>query len=189
MGDMNGISQVVFDRVSEALFTDKKIKATYTPRYGMQGKESEFNPLGLVNRGSIIYLVATYWGYDDIKHLPLYRFGRVTVLDTPAHRPEGFDFQSYIKNGGMLKQALGEAPEQITLQVSSYLLEHLLERQPGISGSFKCDEDQGTATFRETITNEFLWWLRAMGPNVKVLEPQSLVEYLKDDLQKTLAQY
>jgi len=189
MGDISDISSSVFDAISQAVFLDKKIKAKYFPRYKEDSKSSEINPLGLVNRGSIIYLVATYWNYDNIVHLPLYRFSNVEVLNKEVHKPANFDLQTYIAEGGLLKKAFDGEEVQVTLKASKYLLEHFQERQPGIPGSFSSDEEQGTATFEQVITNEFIWWLRAMGPNVKVLQPESLIDSLKKDLEKTLAQY
>jgi len=189
MGDINHINPAVFDAISKAVFLDKKIKAKYFPRYKEDSKSSEINPLGLVNRGSIVYLVATYWNYDNIVHLPLYRFTSVEFLEQEAHKPSGFDLQTYIAEGGLLKKEFDGEKVQVTLKASKYLLEHFQERQPGIPGSFSSDEEKETATFDQVITNEFIWWLRAMGPNVKVLQPESLIDTLKKDLEKTLEQY
>ena len=189
MGDISDINPAVFDAISQAVFLDKKIKAKYFPRYKEDSKSSEINPLGLVNRGSIVYLVATYWNYDNVVHLPLYRFTSVEILEKETHKPAGFDLQTYIEEGGLLKKEFDGEEVQVTLKASKYLLEHFQERPPGVPGTFRSDEENKTATFNQIITNEFIWWLRAMGPSVKVLQPESLIDTLKKDLEKTLAQY
>lgn len=55
------------------------------------------NPLGLVVRGNLIYLVCTLWNYQDIRQLALHRVKSAVMTDVAATRPADFDLDRYIE--------------------------------------------------------------------------------------------
>jgi predicted DNA-binding transcriptional regulator YafY len=76
-----------------ALRTGRQIAMTYERAYDQSMVERIANPLGLVAKGSVWYLAATVDG-----RARTYRASRiraVTILDTPAERPDGFDLATF----------------------------------------------------------------------------------------------
>ena len=62
-------------------------------------KTYEVNPLGLVVRGNLLYLVCTLWDYQDIRQLALHRVLTANPTDKPVTRPGGFNLDAYIQSG------------------------------------------------------------------------------------------
>jgi predicted DNA-binding transcriptional regulator YafY len=76
-----------------ALRTGRQIAMTYERAYDRSIVERVANPLGLVAKGSIWYLAATVEG--KARTYRASRIRAVTILETPAHRPDGFDLAAF----------------------------------------------------------------------------------------------
>ena len=66
------------------------------------------NPLGLIQRGPVSYLLASVAGYDEPRSFVLHRFQRANMLEDPATRPKGFDLPSYLSTTGALDFGAGK---------------------------------------------------------------------------------
>ena len=84
--------------VYEALLKNQRFKATYHAVHNSE-KTYDINPLGLVFRHNVIYLVATIFEYTDIKQLALHRFKNAELIDRIVNVPEGFALEDYIAEG------------------------------------------------------------------------------------------
>ena len=71
-----GVLRVIYD----ALLHETRFRGRYRRRDADEA-EYDFNPLGLVFRGSVIYLVATVWDYQDPRHYALHRFTHCEPLE------------------------------------------------------------------------------------------------------------
>lgn len=79
-------------RLQDAIWRERKIRLTYQ-RAGGTAVERVVDPLGLVAKGSLWYLVAAIDG-----EMRTYRVSRVQsaeLLDKPCARPPGFDLATY----------------------------------------------------------------------------------------------
>ena len=88
------------DSIYQAIFYERQITACYTGRNKDNAGEYILNPIAIVQRGVVIYLLATK--VDDeqqtIRTFALHRFTEVTVEeDTKAVIPDNFDLTSYLK--------------------------------------------------------------------------------------------
>lgn len=85
----------IFDAVSEALYSEKKLRIEYT---NMNGKTTSavVSPLALVQQDVRLYLICQFDHFDNVVHLALHRFKKAEVTSFDAHRPEDFNLQSYI---------------------------------------------------------------------------------------------
>jgi hypothetical protein len=159
--------------VYDALLRKKQLELDYRPRKPKGNEPYRINPLGLVVRDGVIYLVASLVENEAIRQFVLHRIKSAQVLDEPATSPRGFDLDEYIAKGGFgwptggkirlvaifdhgPAQTLGETPLSPDQNITE-LDEH----------RFKL-----TATVQET--RELHWWLSSFGPEVEVLEPKSL---------------
>ena len=77
--------------VYTALRDNQKVDVPYRSKVRTGPERIVPNPLGIVVRAGIIYLVATSWEYDDIRQYVLHRMGKPEPLDEPT--PEMPDFR------------------------------------------------------------------------------------------------
>ncbi|MGM8889177.1 WYL domain-containing protein, partial [Psychrobacter sp. 1U2] len=91
------------DNIYHALFYQLQIKACYTRSNKSEASEYVLNPIAIIQRGVIIYLLATRT--DDpkaiIRTFALHRFASVEILDSTAVTPNDFHLDSYLDAGSM----------------------------------------------------------------------------------------
>ena len=80
----------VQESVYAALMQHRKIEMDYRGKHEAESKRIVLNPLGIVVRTGIVYLVATSWKYQDIRHYVLHRMSKPQFTDEPAETPTRF---------------------------------------------------------------------------------------------------
>jgi hypothetical protein len=159
--------------VYDALLREKQLELDYRPRKPKGNIPYQINPLGLVVRDGVIYLVASLVENEAIRQFVLHRIKSAQVLDEPAISPRGFDLDEYIAKGGFgwptggkirLVAIFDDGPAQ-TLAETPVSPDQTMTELDG--KRFKL-----TATVQET--KELHWWLLSFGPEVEVVEPKSL---------------
>jgi predicted DNA-binding transcriptional regulator YafY len=93
------IDEAILEAVTRGLLDGRRLNVVYRSREKGEITRVELNPLGLVFKGSIAYLVCTFWQYTDIRQVVLHRVQHAEVLQGPAIVPEGFDLDRYIQAG------------------------------------------------------------------------------------------
>lgn len=86
----------VFEAVSEALWKRQQLRVEYRNRTETGWKSRTLHPLGLVQDGYLLYLVATVDAYTDPRHLALMRMRNPEVLPASARTTEPFDFKAHV---------------------------------------------------------------------------------------------
>jgi len=89
------IDEAVLEAVTRGLLDGRKLDVAYQSREKGTLLCCELNPLGLVVKGGIAYLVCTFWQYPDIRQVVLHRVHRAEVLDVSINMPEGFDLDRW----------------------------------------------------------------------------------------------
>jgi len=177
----------VQNQVYDALLRNRRLAATYLPR-GQEGKEYEINPLGLVLKDGIIYLVCSMWNYPDIRLLTLHRMQEAQVLDKPASIPDGFNLDSYIASGE-LDFAIGGTIKLKAL-FSRGAAFHLDERPLADDQTIiEHGDDRMLVTATVQDTSELRWWLLGFGDGVEIVAPKSLRREFQSIATRTLKQY
>jgi len=173
------IASDVQHQVYDALLRNRRLAITYSPRWQEGEKEYEINPLGLVFKDGIIYLVCSMWDYPDIRLLTLHRTHAAQILDIPSATPNGFNLDDYITSGELDFAVGGNIPLKAWL--SSDLAFHLGER-PLSDDQIIEEQEDGHILLSATVqdTNELRWWLLGFGAQVEVLEPPEFREYFAD---------
>jgi len=163
----------VQEQVYDAVLLNRKLKLTYCARHHGETKEYGVNPLGIVLKDGVIYLICTYWDYTDIRLMVLHRIRHVEKIDIPSVMPEGFNLDDYIASG-KLEFSDGGAIK-LKAYISSDVAYHLNER-PLHADQCITDVDDGTKQLEVTVndTSEMRWWLLGFGDQVTVIEPASL---------------
>jgi len=164
-------TQVVYD----ALLSGKRMTATYVSRSAADEgpRDYEINPLGLVVRGNLIYLVCTLGEYQDIRQLALHRISRAELLDKETTRVPDFDLDRYIEQGEF-QYPVGPTIELEAVferDAAAHLYETPLSQDQRIE-DVDGDYLRVTATVRDTKQLE--WWLLGFGDRAEVLAPVEL---------------
>lgn len=183
------VDEAVLAAVQEALLRSSQCIVTYQRRGAEAGETYEVNPLGLLQRGQVLYLAATIKTYADVRLLALHRIQSAAVQEgRAAVIPPGFTLDGYLASG-----ILGWDPgEEIRLEVlfETATGAHLLE-SPLSAGQVTQVEPDGrlrvTASVRQT--QQLLWWLLGFGAAVEVLGPAELRQAIQTELQGACGRY
>lgn len=160
--------------VVQSVFDGKRIAITYTPHGAPEPKEYEVNPLALVQRDHLLYIVCTLWDYQNPMLLVMHRIRSVLVLEQPSRWPEDFDLDEYIHEGG-LGYRIGppiEIEAVIATSVASILMETPLATDQRLDPL-----PDATYRLRATVadTKELRNWLRGFGQMVRVDLPANFL--------------
>jgi predicted DNA-binding transcriptional regulator YafY len=93
------IDALLQEAIYRGLLENRRLDVEYRSREKGEMTHYEVNPLALVFKGSIAYLVCTLWNYTDIRQLALHRLQRAAVLEAPATVPAGFDLDYFLQDG------------------------------------------------------------------------------------------
>jgi len=157
--------------VYEALLADRQLKAAYQRRYDKTAAEYVLNPLAIVQRGPVIYLVATRAdSMEKIRLFALHRFVSAEVLKTAAVSPEDFHVDDYLESGAM---GFGQGePVRLRALFEAKAGEHLYECRLS-EDQVITEQEDGRLLVEATVRNtaQLVWWLRGFGSAVEVVEP------------------
>jgi len=181
------VDSEVVRAVYQGLLNGKRLKVRYSPRAETE-RNYEVNPLGLVVRGNLSYIVCTLWHYHDVKQLVLHRIRSAAILDSAINRPSGFNLDQYIAEGEFQYPVgpLIRLKAEFDVAAAAHLYETPLSADQTIE-YFDADNVLVTASVRDTSQLE--WWLLAFGASVKVLEPPSLSERLSNVTRAMAVRY
>ncbi len=179
----------VVEGVYTALLEGRQFRARYRRRHGDEA-EYLFNPLGLVARDSVIYLVATLWDYSDPRHFALHRFLRCELQSTPAQVPDGFSLDDYLRTGSFLYPTEPSAPMALAVRFSREAALHL-EETPVSLDQVLVPDSPGWVRLTATLTDsqQLRWWLLGFGSQVEVLGPPELRHWFAQEVRQLAERY
>lgn len=169
----------VLEAVYRALLEERRFEADYCPRGTTESRTYEVNPLGLVVRDGILYLVATLWRYSNPVHLAVHRLERVNLLEATTWWPEDFDLDTHIAEGGF-RYPRSEATIQLRALFSHAAAWHLAETPLSEDQALTETEDGVEVLATVQDTEELKWWLQGFGDAVMVLGPEELVDEFRE---------
>lgn len=159
--------------LQEALLQERRVDVLYESRSKGEALNLELDPLALVQRGPVMYLIATGRSLtsgrvtDEVRLFALHRFHKAWLRDDRIRRPEGFALDDYLSKGGL---GFGNGSlMRLQAVFSREAGEHLYES--------RLSEDQvirelpdGRLEVEATVadTPQLKWWLRATGATVAV---------------------
>lgn len=182
------------DNIYHALFYQLQISARYTRSNHSEASEYTLNPIAIIQRGVIIYLLATRT--DDaeatIRTFALHRFASVERLDTPAKTPSDFRLDSYLDAGsmGFTHPLLSLLPDHgkhtaIELHFTNQAGRSLTESQLSNDQTVTINTDDTlTVTATVNLTSQLVWWLRGFGKGLLHAKPELLYQVVLDNASK-----
>lgn len=179
----------VVDVVYDALLSSTQFEADYRPP-DRTSRHYTFNPLALVYRDGVTYLVAGCEEFEFVPIFALHRMKNASPLERPAQEPEGFNLQQYIKGQQGFEWPIGE-PIRLRLRldrgIAPYFVERPLSGDQAVTPIRASDDLRLTATVQNTLP--LRWWLLSFGPAVEVLGPKAVRDDVADMLAKASRQY
>lgn len=183
------IGAAVQKTLYEALLEDRQVKIRYLKAGEKTPVEYDaVHPLGLVQRGSVHYLVCTFYGYQDPLLLVLHRMKAVERLDASVVRPDGFDLDAYIASGRM---GFGDGKMiRLELLLDADAARHLGETPLSMDQRLTPVTD-GRVRIQATVpeTEQLRWWIMGFGEKVEVLKPSRLRKVMAEAAQAMAARY
>ncbi len=174
------------DNIYHALFYQQQIKACYTRSNKSEASEYTLNPIAIIQRGVIIYLLATRTDDPEliIRTFALHRFASVEILETSAITPEDFLLDSYLDAGGMgfSHPLLSQLPDHgkntaVELTFTRRAGKSLTESQLSEDQTVTINDDD-TLSVKATVnmTSQLVWWLRGFGDGLLAAKPDLLYQ-------------
>lgn len=154
--------------ISHALLYEKQAEIAYRKKGETETVTYRIHPLGIVQRGPVLYLYCRLFNYDNTRILALHRIESVTVLAEDAVYPEEFDMDADCAKG-IWGFGSGEMI-QIKLKFTLSAGEHLYETPLSEDQTIEETADGGllvTATVADTP--QLQWWIRGFGDQVSVI--------------------
>ena len=190
----------VIDALHEAIIHKQKVKFTYKRRKidkerrkAYTGKTFTVSPYALIWKEDHYYLVCNNAKYDNLMNLRLDRMRKIQTLDEPA-RPVNevseyentFDVADY--SSKMFNMFSGESGK-VRLLCDLDIREEIMDRFGAKIPLTAVDTNHFETTFNAALSDGLVSWLMKFGGQVKVLEPQSLADAVKEKAQTIAALY
>lgn len=161
--------------LQESLWQERKIVFTYQKSEG--AIERLADPLGLVAKGTIWYLVATV--EEQVRSYRVSRIQNVEICPEPSVRPTDFDLATFWSQSSA--QFVATLPRySVTLRLQKDLLEPLIHasgrymRIDKISSPDECGHLEIRLNFQ--MEEEACGYVLSFGPQVEVIDPPKLRE-------------
>jgi len=173
--------------LQEAIWQEHKISLGYQRSEKMV--ERILDPLGLVAKGRIWYLVAAVEG--QIRTYRVSRIQQVRLLDEPCQRPPDFDLAGYWQQS--TADFVAHIPRCVVIaRVQQTALQRILHAGRFIQlEQVSAPDEDGRVNARITfeIVEEACGYLLSFGTDLEILEPQELREQVLNLAQSLVAFY
>lgn len=174
--------------LQQAVWQEHKLRFTYE-RSGCDPVERLADPLGLVAKGSVWYLVAVVDG--DIRSYRVSRVLEAELIDAPSVRPKGFDLAEYWKQSAVdFKAQLPRYQATVRAHPDVYPRMSFAGRFARIEHSEQPDSDGWiTVRMRFDVEEMAVEYALSFGSKMEVIEPDSLREKVIDAAKSVIAFY
>ena len=181
------IPEAILETVQRSVLDGLCLDAEYCSKDRDTARAMLLHPLGLVQQGVALYLVATANDHEEPRLFAVHRLQSVNVRSDKVIRPKGFTLKDYMQTGAF-QFGSGEMiafKAQVTQELAGYLTETPLSSDQTMTpqGEFVTLD----ATLRNTWQLRF--WILSQGASITVLEPKSLRDSIRTTLNAATANY
>ena len=162
----------VLEAVTSTLYFERYLDIDYTNARG-ERKQKRVTPLGLVQQGARLVLVARFESYNNERSLALNRMHVATDTGFPHPKVKNFELSQYDADG---RFGLGDG-KRIKLRFRIEKRSGVFLTESRLSKDQTVVELDGQYEITATVVQspQLLWWLRGFGTRVTVLEPAQLL--------------
>jgi len=174
--------------VYQALLDEHRVQIQYQRRGARNAASYEVNPLGVVLRGPVTYVVGSVGSYPDVRLFAMHRIRSARELQKPLTRPAEFDFDRYLRSGGL---DFGRGTS-IKLKARFYdgTGDHLRDQRLSLDQDVvDCGDHSVQVSATVPDTPQLRWWLMGFGAGVEVLGPATLRAEFAESASNLKARY
>lgn len=186
------IDSTTHKTIRNALLSDVQVSIVYKPNGG-KAKSYQLNPLGLVIRNVVTYLIATKAETTEVRMFALHRISEANPTEFAAVQPENFNLQDYIDAGHMGFNVTGDhgiKTVKIKALFSTGAARHLYETPLSDDQQLtQYDQDKIQVTATVPDTEQLFWWLLGFGDQIEVLEPPSIRQKITEIAHNLASKY
>ena len=184
------INDQVEAEIYDALLKGRQLSVLYTNRAEKRAKERIINPLGLVLRGQIHYLICSMdEDKDNPRFLPLHRFTKAEWNGNTSYEPKGFSVDKYIKDnnlGYLYSNKAINLEAKFDRSAGFHLTESSLSKDQEIT---PLDDGRLLVRAKVSDTAQLRWWLLGFAGQVEVIKPNSLREEMIQNIKSMNKRY
>jgi predicted DNA-binding transcriptional regulator YafY len=175
--------------LQQAVWQDRKLKFTYQRGAGCDVVERLADPLGLVAKGSVWYLVAVVDG--DIRSYRVSRVLSAEPIGEPCNRPKGFDLAKYWEQSTVnFRAQLPQYRATVRAHPDVFPRMSLAGRFARIEHAYPPDSNGWIrVALRFDVEEMAVEYALSFGSKLEVLEPEALREKVIDAAKSVIAFY
>ena len=181
------IDPLLLETLQNALINERQVQCQYYSAHADKLSELTLNPLAMVQRGLVTYLIATAHPYTDVRQFAVHRFRSADQLNKPADGLQAFDLSAYLASDAL---QFG-TPEKIRFQ--AWVSEHQarLIRETPLSADMTLEPLDDGFRVRSTLSNtwQLHWWILSQGDAMVVEQPPELRAQIGETLHRSSAAY
>jgi predicted DNA-binding transcriptional regulator YafY len=181
------IAEGVLESVQEALLKDLQIECGYQQASADAPEPRRLHPLALVQRGPVMYLVATATSASQAKLYALHRFHKIEITDAPVVRPKGFNIDTYIAEGNL--QFGNRKTLRLKASISEDLAFYLTETPLSEDMQIKERDEDYLLTATVADSWQLRWWVLSWGNGISIFGPTSLRREMARMIDRTRELY
>lgn len=183
------IPEEILETLQQALLEEKQLQCRYYSAHSDKMSQLTLNPLALVQRGLITYLIGTAPPYNDVRQFAAHRFRELTIIPSATQGLKDFNLQAYLNTDAL---QFGNT-ERIAFQAWLSEKQARLLRETPLSADMALTDLGKSNGYRVTATIsdswQLQWWILSLGDALVVEKPQSLREQIAGKLRSAAAGY
>jgi predicted DNA-binding transcriptional regulator YafY len=181
-----GVYREFIKVIQEAIEGRKVLQLLYHPR-DQSLAERKVNPYAVHLYNGNLYVIGYCHSRKDIRTFLVDRMQKIKMTAENFIAPVGFSLENYLRHSfGMFREELVRVKVRFHKSLTRYLLER---RWHPSQKNKKLNDGSLELTFEVAGTKEIKTWIMGFGSLARVLEPESLVKEIKEDLSKALRFY
>lgn len=178
------IDAEIFNRIFEAVKNHRTVTFQYRSISRSEYKDHTFNPYQVICRNGDWYVIGFCHNHYSVRTYSLARMKNLEATNASFELPEDFDMKNYrdLTFGVFTSK---ESPVKIHLHFNQALCNYVLERKWHETQEIEQNEDGSVELkFMSNQLEEICRLVMRFGSAVKVIEPENLVEMVKNEAQK-----
>lgn len=177
----------IFETVQQAVMEGIRLDVHYRSKTSGSTRPMMLHPLGLVQQGVVLYLVATANDHEEPRLFAVHRIMSADLRDDKVIRPRGFTLKGYMQTGA-LQFGSGELIK-LKARVSQQLAGYVEETRLSADQVMTTKGEVVTLTATVQNTWQLRFWILSQGAEITVLQPKSLRESIHNTLTEAAANY
>lgn len=178
--------------VRQSLLYEKQLKIVYEKADG-QIQTYILNPIGLIVRNIITYLIASKSDTHVIRMFAIHRIKNAEELVTACEIPIGFNLQQYVDEGHMGFNVSDDGDIhtlELKLKFDKSASKHLAQMPISADQTIQQIDEFTDLVIATVPENEqLIWWILSFGQHVEVIEPLNIRQRISVIAQSMIKQY